>query len=775
MKQKYCLLVLAGMLMASCSNDDDSFVPEIKPASGQLTFTFPGTAKGVVPYANVEATANENELETLDIYVFGEDTLSTATPKPMLLEEIFRSGIGASADQGEKGFTLNTTGDSKTATISVGSGLKKSFYFVANGRGHSSLNDVQLHVTDTAVFKKKMSNQLTKGIACPLLMSAVSNINDVSQAGTSVAVELVRRMARFDIKNNSQNTNFTILKVALENIPADVAFFDTTTYVATNRLALVPVIDFPSIPNSNTENVANSVFYMYPADSSYIDNIHIKLSGVVASGSAQVLSVPLKNYQTPDKRMNIAPNNRYLISVVETGNGDITANLTVTEWLTGDTINSNTGYGTIAISSEANGFSVNTLSVEANAMADAATIQVAAETDWQPVVDPSCANWITVEQAPVVAPDTKSRTFTVKTTMDNPSSTSTREGVVMVQSVAHPSLRQPLVVKQAAQNKADGKYIDLTADNMEGDLLLLSGIAAKPATVTVDVAADAEWTATKTAAWLDLGTATQLRSASTTLTGPGTFAITAQPNTTDKERIDTVKISISGNATLEKRLIVRQPASTLGKMTISGSGMAENKVSLSGNGFTGDEYIVRVNSTLDWEVEIEENNWLTLSKPITLNQGTFNGAFSLTATRNTDLESGRSVKVTVKYKDPAYSTLVQEITFTQEKGVPVPVTIAPISNLDITGAISETVAVACSEGEWTVTNDSEAGWLTTTNDASGNITITAEAISDPDIPTRTATVTVTSVKDSSVSTTFTITQQKEADPVGPEPTPEPEA
>lgn len=203
--------------------------------------------------------------------------------------------------------------------------------------------------------------------------------------------------------------------------------------------------------------------------------------------------------------------------------------------------------------------------------------------------------------------------------------------------------------------------------------------------------------------------------------------------------------------------------------------MAENKVSLSGNGFTGDEYIVRVNSTLDWEVEIEENNWLTLSKPITLNQGTFNGAFSLTATRNTDLESGRSVKVTVKYKDPAYSTLVQEITFTQEKGVPVPVTIAPISNLDITGAISETVAVACSEGEWTVTNDSEAGWLTTTNDASGNITITAEAISDPDIPTRTATVTVTSVKDSSVSTTFTITQQKEADPVGPEPTPEPEA
>lgn len=42
----------------------------------------------------------------------------------------------------------------------------------------------------------------------------------------------------------------------------------------------------------------------------------------------------------------------------------------------------------------------------------------------------------------------------------------------------------------------------------------------------------------------------------------------------------------------------------------------------------------------------------------------------------------------------------------------------------------------------TVTNDSEAGWLTTTNDASGNITITAEAISDPDIPTRTATVTV---------------------------------
>ena len=84
-------------------------------SSGELTFVFPGTAKGVVPYADdIKASAQENELETLDIYVFGEDSLSSATPKPMLLEEIFRSGVGASTDQGEQGFALSTVGDAKT-------------------------------------------------------------------------------------------------------------------------------------------------------------------------------------------------------------------------------------------------------------------------------------------------------------------------------------------------------------------------------------------------------------------------------------------------------------------------------------------------------------------------------------------------------------------------------------------------------------------------------------------------------------------------------------
>lgn len=148
MKMKYYLMALAGLLMSSCSDDNDSLGldgGQGQTGSRELSFVFPGTAQGVVPYA-VTALDAENELSTLDIYVFGVDSMNGASPKPMVLEEIFRSG---------QGYTLTTNGSDKQAKISVPAGNNKAFFFVANAREHLSLDSVVLHDTDTAEFKKK--------------------------------------------------------------------------------------------------------------------------------------------------------------------------------------------------------------------------------------------------------------------------------------------------------------------------------------------------------------------------------------------------------------------------------------------------------------------------------------------------------------------------------------------------------------------------------------------------------------------------------------------
>ena len=172
-KKKYYLMALASLLMAVCSEDMETSGPDEGNGGKdgrELTFLFSGTARGYVPYTKAEggiASNAENELSTLDIYVFGEDSLSSADPKPVVLEEILRSGADAAVAANT--FALTTSGKDNLVTISVGE--EKKFYFVANARGQLSLADVQLHKTDTASFKEKLGNSQKDLIACPMLMS----------------------------------------------------------------------------------------------------------------------------------------------------------------------------------------------------------------------------------------------------------------------------------------------------------------------------------------------------------------------------------------------------------------------------------------------------------------------------------------------------------------------------------------------------------------------------------------------------------------------------
>ena len=770
MTQKYCLLALVGLLMGSCNDENDSFNPDKGGAasSGELTFVFPGTAKGVVPYADdIKASAQENELETLDIYVFGEDSLSSATPKPMLLEEIFRSGVGASTDQGEQGFALSTVGDAKTATISVRSGKKKSFYFVANGRNQLAKDSVVLQITDTAVFRKKMSQQLEGHISGTLLMSGIADLADVTTATpTDCKVTLVRRMARFDIRNNSEDTNFSIEKVLLGNVPSQTPLFAATSYPATNRLANLPAIDFTQdFANVGT---ASSVFYMYPADSTATKTISIALGGKIAnSGQAQVLNVALRNLK--DKQVGVEPNNRYLIDVETTGAGTLNATLTVLDWIEADTLNTETGHGNIKLSN-ANLTASNVLNVDAEAMTTTETIEVAAEAEWQLVVDPSCQDWIEVTPVAAVAPEVKVKAFTIQTTLANPNKSKVRQGVVMVQNVARPSLRQPLTIVQAANAT---RYIDLQGLAINNNQLLFSGEKTdKDSTnVTIDVPAGTAWSINKeaSATWIRVENEALLtRAASEVRTGTGTetVSIVVDKNTTDQARIDTLTIKVAGEdgkSDLIQKLVVRQAARNLGQITLKCFDMTnDGKVQLAAGGFPEGSRTVTVFATSEWSVEIpaEAQTWLSIDQvageDITLQEG-FNGYFKLQATANNEADAEERT-ATVGIINTVDPSIKKEITFVQAVGTVTPpapaITIDEITDQAIaTDGTLVSVEVVCSEGEWTVT--SSDAWLTATKNGTA-IDLTAEENSEA--AERTATVTVTSMNDESVSRTFTVTQ-----------------
>ena len=780
-------MALAGLLMASCSDDNDPFTGgggSNAALSRQLTFVFPGTAQGVVPYSAAASEA-ENALETLDIYVFGEDTLDAKGP--MVLEEIFRSG---------QGYELSTNGDAKTATISAPAGNNKAFFFVANGREHLSLDSLVLHETDTTAFKQKMSNTLKGHIACPMLMSAQVNMPDVATTlagGNSVDVTLVRRMARFDIQNNSETSNFVIQTVVLDNVPANVPLFPMEKYDAP-VLEKLPIIDFTALANSNAGEV-NSVFYLYPTTkTSGADGLILSLAGKdLVTNAAQVLPVEFKNYRT-EEVITIEANNRYLIQVEDLGFGELEATLKVMEWVSGDTVNVDTGDGTIKLSAaEGVGFADNTLAVAAEpTLTDSVQINVAADGEWKLIVDEAAKDWIGVSEVPA---GEVLKSFKVTTLLPNPSSKEARQGVVMVQNVRRPSIRQPLIIKQEANTE---RYLDLSGAAVAGNLLSFSGekTTGDSLNVTVDAPEAAEWTATKSANWFKLADeATSLKAAaedgaSFTATGSATFSIVPEPNKDKVARVDTVTITIKGGADggtdLVQKLVVRQAARNLGSITVTCIGLSQGNVNIPAAGFTDvyksddplyghdGERKVKVKATTAWEVVIPDDaDWLTLeqvnNEDYTLDQGTFNGFFMLKATEQVQGAAARSAEVTIQNtEDP---TISQKITFTQAAGEAAPVapTItlsddAVISGVSIVQTGNEAspaeITVTCSSGSWTVSNDSEGSWLTTTKgtDTDADKIIISAAAFDGGSEDRTATVTVTSSEDTNVTATFTVTQ-----------------
>ena len=766
MKMKYYLMALAGLMMASCSEDNDSFGPnggQGQTGGRELSFVFPGTAQGVVPYA-VTALDAENELKTLDIYVFGVDSMSGANPKPMVLEEIFRSG---------QGYDLTTSGSDKTAKISVPAGNNKSFFFVANAREHLSLDSVELHVTDTATFKAKMSNTLKGHIACPMLMSAQLDMPDVAQtvgdantAGTGVKVELTRRVARFDIKNNSETSNFVISKVALANVPGNVPLFPRNSYVAP-FVAQMPIIDFSAMKNSNA-GVTNSVFYLYPIKMTSGDEVAFSLVGTnLVTNAAQVLDVEFKEYKT-DAVVNVEANNRYLVEVEDLGSGELAATLKVIEWIVGDTVNVNTGDGTIKLSSENAGFANNTLAVAAEpTLTDSVAIAVAADGEWELIVEDQYKDWISVSALPG---DTVLKEFKVTTLLPNPSSKEERQGVVMVQNVRRPSIRQPLIIKQAAQDATSGRFLNISGKAIAGNLLSFSGEKTDSDSLNVMISAPAgtTWKATKTATatWFTFGDeATGLRAAAgdgSTFDGTGeaTFSIVPTPHTDkDNARVDTITITIAKAGDLKtdlvQKLIVRQAAQNLGSITAKCIGLSEGKVSIPATGFTDKgtngqhvgERKVTVNATTEWKVVIPvDATWLTQEGSITLVPSSQNGSFYLKASANTAVDAAERTAI-VRIENTQDATIYQEITFTQ---VADPADVLELAATTLSWTNSETGAksidVTTASSNWTL--GALPSWLTATAstgdvDTDIELTLKTDGVTVPFFEDKTATITVT--------------------------------
>lgn len=627
MKKGYYWMALAGLLVTSCTEETEPTGPEVGgglQTVREISFVFPGTARGEVPYTKAIASEVENELQTLDIYVFSEDTLSSKTPKPMVLEEIYRSD-GAGTE--EKGFVLGTSEDSQTAKISVSQGEQKSFYFVANSRGVRSLDEVELNVTDTTAFRKLMTNNQEGLLACPILMSAVCDTT-MSTVKGNIKVSLTRRVARFDILNDASATKFVIQKIGLENVPQAGPVFPVAAY-STARLAKLPVIDFNSLENSNAGET-NSVFYLYPLAEAEMTKSEVKLTmiGQNTDGVPQIVDVPIQDYETK-KPIAIKPNNRYKVVVEERGLGTLTATLMVLDWEAGDTLNVQPDLGTIALKYKEPAvpnnnvaFNNNILTLGADKIEEAGAIRIDVESgsEWELVADGSDWFTATIKKDEDALGDegvssSENVNYIAITTTANQSQ-SKCEGMVIVQNKIRPSVRQPLVIRQAGATK----YIDVTADlkweagvSFSNNQLNLPGLLSNAASaddkfsVTLKVAASASWKMTSQGTLGDGNWATV-----TADTDNNTLTVTASQNKTkDNVREVEITLQLTDDATTTWTIKIHQTAPDFGTIKLSCKDVGEDgNVAISADGFAedanhvGGKSKISVAANTEWEYQV---------------------------------------------------------------------------------------------------------------------------------------------------------------------------
>lgn len=798
-KKYYYVMALATLVMGACTDDIDQGggIPGGGTSTTQdgrtkLKFVLEGLSGGVVPYGAAATVKGENELKTLDIFVFGKDTLPDGTERPggkMLLEEVFRSdAAGGSADK----IDIAADGTSSTAGISLVGINRKRLYFVANGRSQDVFSRFELGKTDTTAFANALTNKLSGHIASPLLMTADHAINIADSIAakpgawqTTIDISLKRRMARFDVVNVSVDSRFFIEWIQLINPRAQAYLFDDAAHkteadadywTSLGELWATPErIDFKSVDNANNGD-ALAAFYAYPAPKGTdpIDatkDFSIVLGGRNGpDGMGDPVLYPVllrKDQKDVATVMTVDANHRYVINVLSVGSNYITATINALDWNVADTLTEHAGYGTFGLSAVATigMMTGNTLTLaSADAAADLA-VKVAATTEWTAKVTKGAA-WLTLT-APVAG--TVAKTLAFATTAANPSSEKVRTGEIVFTNVMRPSITQTLLVSQplnvTGQHLNVGVPKDIVGLSFDGDTIVLPGydeiyvaipVASTDGTVTVTSSVGLFKTAAMNA-------------------GGDSVIVTMAENKTGVAKNGTLTLT---GATVAQTLSFRQMPMSLGiiRLVCESVAIDEQTITLkNGNALAATEVVVFADS--EWTFDGHTDNlgftqdWVTISA-ITGPEG--KGSFKIAADVNTTF-AARSLTIklvnifkpekiyyvlTVKQEANAESITFGTLTGTSVGTTPAALAdgVLTISNDEIATFTIATTAALAAGADWelgTITGN-DTSWLTVTKET-GGLQIVSTANATAGDPQRTATIVVQNAG-GTVTKTLTVTQ-----------------
>lgn len=315
------------------------------------------------------ATADENKISSLDIYVFGSTTENgTYTYQERFSYRESSAEMSSGNDVTPLDLTaVGSDGKQTNALLSLKKGLFVKIYCIAN---QSKLIDP---ATDT-VFNgfiplvqsnpEQPGNTVTEGtptesdfllfksiqldpasatdiLKTPLPMTGAYatplDLTDFSvSARLQLGFRLTRSVARFDIVNDAATSKFTIQSVSMANGRRGVSFFPLKVTGTLPTAASGDLITYPARPfDGEKANAGNCLGAFYTWPSPMGDGGYLILSGTYATNQTENVPVTYKVPFKPEGDGNyieVSQNHRYTVNITKADEYHLDFTINVEDW-----------------------------------------------------------------------------------------------------------------------------------------------------------------------------------------------------------------------------------------------------------------------------------------------------------------------------------------------------------------------------------------------------------------------------------------------------------
>lgn len=351
---------------STTTNDDTTRREVLVTFKNQLSLADKSSTR-----AEVIATADENKIAALDVYVFG----SATEDGTYTFQERFAYREDPTVNPLPTGATLlevtagGTDNNQLTTTMHLQKGLFVKIYCVANqtdlenadgnavtDAGYTPLTlatpgetgtTVGVAGTPTLADFLAYHSPLLKAdnfrdvLQTPLPMTgAVTTPIDLTDFSVTTRLQtgfkLTRTVARFDVINDATTSKLTINSISMGNARSGVNLFPITAYddaASDNDIITYPECSFANQTDANAGTTVGA-FYSYPSPKA--DNGYLILKGKYQINQTQsqdvTYQVPFKSAGNSSSTLEINPNHRYTLAITAADEYHIDFNLTVADW-----------------------------------------------------------------------------------------------------------------------------------------------------------------------------------------------------------------------------------------------------------------------------------------------------------------------------------------------------------------------------------------------------------------------------------------------------------